>query len=52
MLRGGSSKRRLVVDLKAEYPAFNPNEIAGAVYVRFGRRPDRKTVQRASLAAA
>ncbi len=38
--------RRLVVDLKAEYPAFNPNEIANAVYVRFGRRPDRKTVVR------
>ena len=44
--------RRLVVDLKADHPGFNPNEIANAVYVRFGRRPDRKTVQRASLAAA
>jgi len=38
--------RRLIVDLKAEYPGFNPNEIANAVYVRFGRRPDRKTVRR------
>ncbi len=38
--------RRLIVDLKAEYPAFNPNEIANACYVRFGRRPDRKTVVR------
>lgn len=38
--------RRLVVDLKAEHPGFNPNEIANACYVRFGRRPDRKTVQR------
>jgi putative transposase len=38
--------RRLVVDLKAEYPGFNPNEIANACYVRFGRRPDRKTVRR------
>jgi putative transposase len=38
--------RRLIVDLKAEYPGFNPNEIANALYVRFGRRPDRKTVQR------
>ena len=38
--------RRLVVDLKAEYPGFNPNEIANALYVRFGRRPDRKTVVR------
>ncbi len=38
--------RRLVVDLKADHPGFNPNEIANAVYVRFGRRPDRKTVVR------
>ncbi len=38
--------RRLVVDLKAEYPGFNPNEIANACYVRFGRRPARKTVKR------
>ncbi len=38
--------RRLVVDLKAEYPRFNLNEIANAVYVRFGRRPDHKTVRR------
>jgi putative transposase len=38
--------RRLVVDLKAEYPGFNPNEIANAAYVRFGRRPDRKTVRK------
>ncbi len=38
--------RRLVVDLKAEYPRFNLDEIANAVYVRFGRRPDHKTVRR------
>jgi transposase len=38
--------RRFVVDLKAEYPAFNANEIANACYVRFGRRPARKTVKR------
>jgi transposase len=38
--------RRLILDLKAEHPAFNPNEIANACYVRFGRRPDRKTVGR------
>ena len=38
--------RRLVVDLKAEYPGFNPNEISNAVYVRFGRRPDRKAVDK------
>lgn len=29
--------RRLIVDLKAEYPAFNPNEISRVCYVRFGR---------------
>jgi putative transposase len=38
--------RRLVVDLKAEYPGFNPNEIANACYVCFGRRTARKTVKR------
>src|SRR5215210_3923758 len=38
--------RRLVVDLKAEYPPFNLNEIANAVYVGFGRRPEHKTVRR------
>jgi transposase len=38
--------RRLVVDLKAEYPGLNPNEISRVCYVRFGRRPARKTVKR------
>jgi transposase len=38
--------RRRIVDLKAEYSSFNLNEIAGAVYVRFGRRPDHKTIRR------
>jgi hypothetical protein len=38
--------RRLVVDLEAEHPGFNPNEIARACYARFGRRPARKTVKR------
>lgn len=38
--------RRLVVDLKAEYPAFNLGEIAAVCYVLFGRRPDRKSVRR------
>ena len=28
--------RRLVVDLKAEYPGFNLNEISRVCYVRFG----------------
>jgi putative transposase len=40
------SMRRLIVDLKADHPGLNPNEIANACYVRFGRRPDRKTVAR------
>ncbi len=40
------SMMRLIVDLKAEYPGFNANEIANPVYVRFGRRPYRKTVRR------
>ena len=40
------SVRRLVVDLKAAHPGFNPNEIANVCYVRFGRRPARKTVKR------
>jgi putative transposase len=31
-----SAVRRLVVDLKAEYPGFNPNEISRVCYVRFG----------------
>jgi len=38
--------RRLVVDLKAEHPGFNPNEIARVCYARFERRPARKTVKR------
>ncbi len=38
--------RRLIVDLKAEYPAFNLNEIANIVYVVFGRRPDVRTVRK------
>lgn len=38
--------RRLIVDLKAEYPAFNLNEIANIIYVRFGREPDYRTIGR------
>jgi transposase len=38
--------RRRIVDLKAEYPGFNLNEVANAVYIRFGRRPDHKTIRR------
>lgn len=40
------SLRRLIVDLKAEHPGLNPNEISRVCYVRFGRRPARKTVKR------
>jgi putative transposase len=36
--------RRLIVDLRAEYPPFNTNEIANIAYVVFGRRPDVRTV--------
>jgi len=38
--------RRLVVDLKAEHPPMRPHEISTVCYVRFGRRPDYRTVQR------
>lgn len=31
--------RRLIVDLKAEHPGLNRNEISRVCYVRFGRRP-------------
>ena len=38
--------RRLVVDLKAEYPAFSLNEIANVVRAAFGRKPDVRSVGR------
>ncbi|MDP9480137.1 MAG: helix-turn-helix domain-containing protein [Actinomycetota bacterium] len=38
--------RRLIVDLKAEYPRFSLNEIAKVCYVRFGRLPSRHTVKK------
>jgi putative transposase len=38
--------RRLIVDLKAEFPTLNLSEIANIVYVRFGRRPEVRTVRR------
>ncbi len=38
--------RQLIVDLKAEHPAFRPHEIATVCYVRFGRRPSHHTIQR------
>ena len=37
--------RGLIVGLKAEYPAFNLNEIANIVYVHSGRKPDVRTVR-------
>jgi putative transposase len=40
------SIKRLIVDLKAEYPGFSLNEISTICYVRFGRRTDRKTIRR------
>ena len=39
------SIRRLIVDMKAEHPALNLNEIAGICYVRTGRRPHLATVR-------
>jgi hypothetical protein len=38
--------RRLIVDLKAEHPAFNLNEIANVVHAAFGREPDVRSVGR------
>jgi putative transposase len=38
--------RRFIVDLKAEHPPMRPNEISTVCYVRFGRRPDYRTVER------
>lgn len=40
------SVRRLIVDLKAEYPAFNLNEIANVVRAAFGTKPDVRSVER------
>ncbi len=38
--------RQAIVDLKAEYPPFRPNEIATICEVRFGYHPDLRTVRR------
>ncbi|MBA3953599.1 MAG: helix-turn-helix domain-containing protein [Rubrobacter sp.] len=40
------SVRRLIVDLKAEYPAFKLNEIANVVRAAFGTKPDVRSVER------
>ncbi len=37
--------RRFVVDLNAEHPPMRPYEISTVCYVRFGRRPDYRTVE-------
>src|SRR5215212_785515 len=38
--------RRFIVDLKAEHPPFNLNEIANVVQACFGRKPDVRSVAR------
>ena len=38
--------RRLIVDLKGEYHAFNTNEIANIVYACPGRKPNVRSVKR------
>ena len=40
------SVRRLILDLKAEYPRFNLNEIANVVRAAFGRKPDVRSIER------
>src|SRR4051794_35842981 len=40
-----ASLRRLIVDLKAEYPALNLSEIANICYVRSGRKPHLATIR-------
>lgn len=37
--------RQAIVDLKAEFPAFRPHEIATICFARFGRQPSHHTVQ-------
>jgi len=38
--------RRAIVEVKAEYSAFRPHEIATICYIRCGRRPSPHTVKR------
>ena len=38
--------RQAIVQLKAEYPAFRPNELATICEVRFERRPSSHTIQK------
>lgn len=37
--------RQEIVDLRAEYPAFRPHEIATICFVKFGRRPSPQTIK-------
>ncbi len=37
--------RQLIVDLKAEYPAFSLRELAQICFVQFGRRPSQPTIK-------
>lgn len=46
------SIRRFIVDLKAEYPPFNLNEIANIVRVCFARKTDVRSVKRTLDATA
>jgi putative transposase len=39
-----ASLRRLILDLKAEHPALNNNEISNICYVFSGRKPDVRTI--------
>ena len=38
--------RQAIIQLKAEYPAFRPNELATICEVRFERRPSSHTIQK------
>src|SRR5215217_6830312 len=38
--------RQAIMQLKAEHPAFRPNDLATICSIRFDRRPGRHTVQR------
>jgi hypothetical protein len=43
--------RQAIVQLKAEYPAFRPNELATICDVRFNRRPSSHTIKKVLAAA-
>ncbi|MFN0071177.1 MAG: hypothetical protein ACKVVP_06770 [Chloroflexota bacterium] len=37
--------RRVIAELKVEYPSFRPNEVSTISFARFNRRPSRATIQ-------